>query len=473
VISKNYLVNVLRGLLFLIPPAYLIFVLWLQPADRLGVPSEPPWLGRLLYDDWDVAAMALRGVNAQMGRSAGRVDVPAYVSAADYEAGLHDRDRPYRSTYYLEYPHACLILFRLGYLWQSDLVPPPASVCDGAYHNIAVHAPQTDYDETLWRQFRRATQTYLVVFVFCQLALMSVLWIGYEPGDKPGPIWLCVLPAALYFALNRFDVVPALLTALSLRALGHKQYATAAAFLAAATAIKVYPVLLAPLVVRYLWDRREAPVRWAVAYAATLVLFLVPVVVFAGWESFWGPYQFQLNREPMGPTIYGSILPFSWSGNGIWPRMFRLGTVLLTVGLLLVSPIDRQETLLRRGAIALIAFVALPVFYSPQWIIWFLPLLVPLARTQRWLLVPLVALDLVTYLSFPAGWDGSLAELLFWLFPGLGATWTHERLMEILVGVLTGARFVILAVLLAVLAGPGIFGWFRAEIEPEPESVVA
>jgi hypothetical protein len=472
VISKDHLVNGLRGLLFLIPVAYLVLVLWLQPADRLGVPPEPPWLGRLLYDDWDVAAMALRGVNAQMGRSAGRVNVPA----EEYDVfltGLNDPQQPLRARYYLEYPHACLILFRLGYIWQPGFVQPPASVCDGDYHHIPVHVPQTDHEEALWREFRRATQTYLVVFVLCQLALMAVLWKGYEPGDKPGPIWLCVLPAALYFTLNRFDIVPALLCALSLLALGHKRFATSAALLAAATAIKVYPALLAPLVARYLWDRREAPVRWATAYAATLAIFLVPVLVFAGWESFWGPYQFQLNRGPEGPTIYGSILPLSWAGSGTWPKVFRLGTVLSTVGLLLVGPISNFDSLLRRGAIALIVFVTLPVFYSPQWIIWFLPLLVPLARTQRWLLVPVVALDLVTYLSFPATWDGNLTELLFWLFPELDATWTYGDLTGLLRGTLTVARFVLMGVLVIMLAAPELGGWLRAAKKLEPESAAA
>jgi hypothetical protein len=462
---KSYLATAVRGFPFLIPPAYLLIVLWLQPADHLGSPPKPPWLGRLLYDDYDVAAMALRGVNADMGRSAGRVDIPPHD--ANYEAGLNDPERPYRPTYYLEYPHACLILFRLGYVWQLDFVPPPASVCDGNYHDLVYHWPQTDYDERFWRQFRRATQTYLVVFVLCQLALMFVLWKGYEPGDKPGPIWLCVLPAALYFTLNRFDIVPALLTALSLLALGHKRFVTSAALLAAATAIKVYPVVLAPLVVSYLWDRREAYGRWvygrwATAYAGTLALFFLPVLVFSGWESFWGPYQFQLNRDPMGPTLYGSVLPYSWSGNEPLLKLFRLGTVLSTTAALMVGPFAGLESLLRRGAMALIVFVALPVFFSPQWVLWFLPLLVPLARGQRWLLAATVTLDLVTFLTFPLGWDGMLNSYLGWQDP--------ENASKVLQWAAT-TRFVILGVLLVMLARLEIRSWLSVREQPVPESV--
>ena len=45
----------------------------------MGPPDAAPWLHRSLYDDYDVTAMALRGLNAERGRKAG-----AAVSAADY-----------------------------------------------------------------------------------------------------------------------------------------------------------------------------------------------------------------------------------------------------------------------------------------------------------------------------------------------------------------------------------------------------
>jgi hypothetical protein len=456
VTRKDWLARILRWLPFAIAPAYLAVVLWFQPGEHVGLPREPAWLGRLLYDDGDMAAMALRGINAHLGRTPGQVATPAYVPPDEYRASLDNRERAYLPTYYLEYPHACLLLFQLGYVWQKDLEPPPASVCDGAYHNVSDHEPSSDYDGRLWRQFRLATQTYLFIFLACQLALMFVLRHGYEPGDGPGPIWLCVLPAALYFTLHRFDIVPALLTALSLLALGRQRVVSAAVFLAAATAIKVYPVLLAPLVVNYLWQRREA-VRWAAAYTATLTLFFVPVILFSGWEAFWGPYQVQLNRDPMGPTLYGAVLPFSWSGNEPGPKLFRLCTVLLTVALLTWSRIDSLESLLRRGAIAVIVFISVPVFYSPQWILWLLPLLVPLAHRQRWLLLSLVAFDLMTYLSFPIAWNESLPAYFGWL--PLSATIV--------------ARFVILGVVLVLLAWPEMRAWMSPSEQAKAASVAA
>jgi hypothetical protein len=468
----------LRCLPFLIGPAYLTFVLWFQPGDQLGVPEDPPWLGRLVYDDWDVAAMALRGVNAQLGRRAGRVDAPAEVSWSEYHSALAE-PHSFRPTYYLEYPHACLLLFRLGYVWQSDFEPPPASVCDGAYPQVAAFVPRDDHERQLWRQFRRATQTYLVFFIACQLALLFVLQKGYESADGPGPIWLCILPAAMYFTLNRFDILPALLTGLSLLALGRKWFISSAVLLAAATAIKVYPVLLVPLVARYLWDRREGsgtaaaalPARWLLVYGATIAAFFLPVILFSGWESFWGPYQFQLNREPMGPMLYGSVLPYSWATNDTG-KAFRMGAVLLTTLLLMLGRMDGLDGLLRRGAIALIVFISLPVFYSPQWIVWFLPFVVPLARGQRWLLLPWVVLDLITYLTFPVYFDGKLADYVQWINADIWAGWTIDDRNNLLGPILTTVRYICLTVLLLMLAWrefrPGVALGEGPEPEPAP-----
>src|SRR3954470_20493489 len=62
----------------LLPPFYLAVVLWLQPPDYMGPPDQAPWLARMLWDDFDDACMALRGLNAGLGRRAGRTELPPY-----------------------------------------------------------------------------------------------------------------------------------------------------------------------------------------------------------------------------------------------------------------------------------------------------------------------------------------------------------------------------------------------------------
>jgi hypothetical protein len=386
---------------FLVPPLYLALVLWLQPPDRL----TPGWSGpmfRAVYDDWDLTAMALRGLNASLGRTAGRADNPEQVPADDYARAL-DEPRPLQPRYYLEYPHAALLLFRVPY-WIEPVTDVPAAGLDGGYGNIVEHTPRNDAERRLWRQFRRVIQTYLVMMCVATLLLLAVVRAGYEPGaEVSGPLVLMVLPAAVYFSLNRFDVVLALLTALGFACLGRRRYLLSGLLFGTATAIKVYPALLVPLVLRFLWPSRRDALAWLAAYGAAVAACFLPPLVLSGWQAVWEPFRFQLTRPPMGMMAYGHFLPQRLEENDLLGRSFRLGTVVLAVLLLAWRRPPDLSGLLRRGAIALIVFISVPVFYSPQWILWLLPLLVPLVMRQWALAVPIVALDLVTWGTFPLG----------------------------------------------------------------------
>jgi hypothetical protein len=172
--------------------------------------------------------------------------------------------------------------------------------------------------------------------------------------------------------------------------------------------VKVYPVLFAPLVVRYLWDDRRLAIRFCVAYAATCSLALTPLLAGADWQAVWGPYKFQLTREPEhGLTIYGCVLPVDLA-HGALGALFRLTCLAGIMALSLATPIRDLNSLLRRCAAVLMIFVSLAIFYSPQWILWFAPLLLPLLRRQHRLGWSIAALDLFNYATFP---------FWFWVFP--------------------------------------------------------
>ncbi len=426
-----------------VPFAYLVVIFQLQPPDHLGYSSDKaPCLGRLVYDDFDVAAYAVRGLNAHAGHIPGLKCEPA----DDLDDALADPDWPSHDHYYLEYPSAALLFFRLGWDWQPDPPIPPA-VHDARYHHVVIHIPRDDAERRVWTGFRRATQTYLLLAAVCCAALMIVLLIGYEPGGTlAGGAFLLVLPAALYFGLNRFDVLPALLTALSLAGLGRRWVIASAVLLAAAMMLKVYPALLAPLLLRFLWPDRRAALVWATAFAATAAAFVLPPLLLWGWEPMWAPYRYQLSRDPSPATLYGLLLPPALGHGDRIGTVFRLGTLALATILLLRGRPADMTAVLRRGTLLLIVFVTLPVFYSPQWILWLVPLLAPLVRRLRGLLGLALALDLVTYLTFPgmmgvfddSPYLGSLKEPLW--------HWHH-----ILLGALTFVRFGALGLLALAL----------------------
>jgi hypothetical protein len=435
--------------LLAVPPLYLAVILWLQPADHFGLyPDTAPWLGRLVYDDYDVAAYALPGLNARQGRTAGLPEEDWFPGPEEFARALDDPERPLQERYHLEYPHAALLLFRLGWVWQPE-PQAPAAAHDAGYHVIARHVPRNEAEQRLWRQFRRAAQTYLFLMAGAYAALMAVLRTGYEPGGGlAGPAALLLLPAALYFGVNRFDVVPALLTASSLACLGRQRPLASAVLLGAATMVKVYPVLLAPLVFRFLWPQRRAALGWLAAYGLTAAAFLLPPLLLSGWETVWAPYRFQLARRPFPPTAYGYVLPQSLQENDWLGQGFRAGSLLLVLLLLLWRRPADLAGLLRRGALILILFVTLPVFYSPQWVVWLMPMLVPLAGRSRAVLALTVVLDVVTYLTFPV-----IMELPGEDWPFLGDL--RPRLLAVqpvLLGVVVYGRFLALAAMAGALA---------------------
>jgi hypothetical protein len=210
----------------------------------------------------------------------------------------------------------------------------------------------------------------------------------------------------MYFALMRFDVLPALLVAASLFLLGRRWLVASAILLGVGTMVKVYPLFLAPLIFRYLYVERRSALTWMATYLATLVaVFLVTAALF-DWPLAVLPYQIQLARGlESSMTLYGYVLPIELGASTWLGRSFRLGSVALVIlAMVWHKPADLADVL-RRAVTVLLIFLAVQVFYSPQWLLWLLPMLAPLARWNRPLLYWAIALDLVTYLSFPIGAD--------------------------------------------------------------------
>lgn len=427
---------------FAAPVLYLGLIFWLQPPDELGDPKVAPWLGRLLYDDYDWTAVALRGLNARAGRSPGRIDDPCDdpLSKEPLYESLK-QERPLRSQYFLEYPHTAVWLFELGQYFSS--LPSAGispAILDACHNRVVEFEPESPTEQSLWQGFRRAIRVYEVMTIASLMGLMVVIRLGYHPDWNTGSIGYLILPAVLYFTLNRFDIWPALLTAGGLACLGRDRFAASGILLGAAAMVKVFPILLAPLVFAYLWRRGRGVRVWSIALASTvLVLFLLPLVRY-GWQATWAPYQYQLTRPLEGYTLYGLFLPEAMSQSGPPWNIIRLAILGITLGVLLLRPPSSLIGLLRRGAMVLIVFLSLQLFYSPQWIIWLIPLLVPLVGVQRFVGPLLIGLDAITYLTFPVVYDR------------IGPLGTNDQLHHWMVVGGICARGAVLAILIVVLA---------------------
>lgn len=366
-------------------------------AARPEVPKAVKWL---IYDESDLTALALRGANAADGRLPGRVDEPAWLEPLELAAKLDGPSPTVSDRFYLEYPTLSLLLFRLGFSGAPGL--PPA-VADSPQYAVAYHIPRTDTERRVWGTLADAVRVYVVGMAMGLMALVVVVGRGYTPGQGTNrAVWLLALPGTVFFALNRFDVWPALTTAVAFACLGRGKREWAGVWFGVGVLLKVYPVLFVPVVWRYLGPVRG--VRFVGAFVGTLVVGFGVSAAVMDWTATLAPIQVQFARplETTSWTFYGRLLPLDL---GHW-KEGRLGILVLAeLVVLALKPVD-LDGVLRRCAAVLIVFVALAVFWSPQWMLWFLPLVVPLVPRSRWAYTSaVVALDLLNYYTFP---------ILFW-----------------------------------------------------------
>jgi uncharacterized membrane protein len=233
--------------------------------------------------------------------------------------------------------------------------------------------------------------------------------------------------------IYRYDLWPAALTVAGLAAILAGRNRLGFGTLGLGVAAKLFPGVLIPPAVAYVWrtrGRREALVCLACA-AAVVAVFVVPFLAVAP-HGVWSSIQRQASRplqiESLGSAVLlaahqlGSYEPTMITSHGsqnlTGSLPHHLGTaesVLLAVTLLgiwiaaALGP-ARPDRLVRYSAAAVTAFIAFDKVLSPQFMIWLLPL-VPLVRGRRGLVASaLLALALLlTQLWFPIRyWDLAL-----------------------------------------------------------------
>jgi uncharacterized membrane protein len=223
----------------------------------------------------------------------------------------------------------------------------------------------------------------------------------------------------------RYDLWPALLAASGLAAIlgGRRRLGFAA--LGVGIATKVFPGVLVPPAVAYVWrsrGRREALVCLACA-AMTLAVVVVPFLVVAP-HGLWVSVERQVSRPLQIESLGSGFLLAAHQIGGLHLTMVTshgsqnlagslphaLGvaqSVLLPLVLLYIWAAAAHgpaspERLVRYSAASVTAFVAFDKVLSPQFMIWLLPL-VPLVRGRRGLVASaLLGLALtLTQLWFP------------------------------------------------------------------------
>ncbi|HET7573076.1 MAG TPA: glycosyltransferase 87 family protein [Gaiellaceae bacterium] len=204
-------------------------------------------------------------------------------------------------------------------------------------------------------------------------------------------------------ALSRYDYLPALVAAAAVAALLSGRGVLSCALVAAGMAIKVWPGVLAPFALFELWRRRgpRGVVEGLGAGVLVLAAGFAPYAALGGHGLDWAlvrqserPLQveslgggFVLAAEKLGDGL-GRVVNSHGSDNvvGAWPdhvaTLSTIATVLAILGIyaLYLRGRPSAERLVAACAAAVTAYVAFTKVFSPQYLVWLVPLVPLLGR---------------------------------------------------------------------------------------------
>jgi uncharacterized membrane protein len=304
-------------------------------------------------------------------RAARYRDVHLYQGFAH---AVFDGRVPYRD-FFMEYPPGALAVFL-----------PPAIAGD-AHYNAA----------------------FKVLMALCGVGtIFLVALILARLGVSAARLWTAVMLLALApialgpISLNTYDAWPALLTVATLFLLVAGAPIVALGLLGVAFAAKVYPVVLLPPVLIFVWLNvgRRAVLQGAAAFAAAAAVIAVPFLALAPHglaESFRAQAARGLQLESLGGSllavadrlglydatvVHRTAPAISYEVVGALPdalavvsSVAQIAAVLLVTALYLRAR-DGSWLLAVSFAAAIAGFLAFTRFFSPQYLVWLVPFVV-------------------------------------------------------------------------------------------------
>jgi hypothetical protein len=337
------------------------------------------------------------------------VDTPVYQ---EYGEAMAAGEVPYRD-FDLEYPPGALPVFWLPTLGPAD-----------HYESI--------FEALMWT----------CAAALLALAVFGVATLGGSPARLLAvAVGIGLFPLALgTVVLTRYDLWPAALTAAALAAVLAGRERLGLVVLGIAVAAKIYPLVLLPPLLVYVWrtrGRREAAIGLG-AFAAALAVVVLPFAVIAP-DGLVDSVERQLGRplqiESLGASfllaanqlgLYDAEVVSSYgSQNLAGPLPDALATVqtvlqaaaLLAVWILFGRGPAMPARLILACAASVVAFVAFGKVLSPQFLIWLVPLVALVAGRVGMAAGAFLGSALVTtHLWFPTRyWDLVGLEPVGWL----------------------------------------------------------
>jgi hypothetical protein len=347
------------------------------------------------------------------------LDLPIYEEDATIMLAGH---LPYRDMA-IEYPPGALPMFLLPAFMFGDA-------------RDAHWSPPNDHG----RRYHRAFDSLIVLLTAAMVAFTALSVAALRRSTRESVVAISVVASAPlligHVFVERFDALPAALTAAALAAALRGHHRLGGAALGLGFGVKVYPVLLVPVLV--IVAARHRGLREGLATAAAAVgaaaLVFLPFVITA-WSGTRQMLRNQLGGGLQVETLMSSVIVMTrhltdWLGLRtseltVRPEAHGLGRDVLagagidatktTLNVLLVialcalwvalarSTNDPCEDLVRYSAMSVAIALVLGTVLSAQYITWLLPL-VPLVAWRRGLVATLmfVVAAALTHAWFPS-----------------------------------------------------------------------
>jgi uncharacterized membrane protein len=247
---------------------------------------------------------------------------------------------------------------------------------------------------------------FKALMALCGVAtLVAIGLLLVRLGASNARIWASTLLFALSpialgpISLNTYDAWPALLTVAALGVLLAGGTVGAFALLGIAFAAKVYPVVLLPPAVAFVWrtSGRDRTVRALTAFSGTAALLVLPFLALAP-HGLAESFRAQAGRSLQVESLAGSLLAvadrlglygatvvhrtghaISYDLVGSLPDTLAVlssvaqGLVVVAVLLLYLRGPDDARRLTAAFAAAVVGFLAFTRFFSPQYLVWLVP----------------------------------------------------------------------------------------------------
>jgi hypothetical protein len=223
---------------------------------------------------------------------------------------------------------------------------------------------------------------------------------------------LLFLPGPLYYIFNRFDILPAFFCLLALYFVKRQNWLVAAFLLAVAAMTKWYALLLMPSLLAYAWQvDGKIPWKPALAFALTVVLIALPTYLAGGLDALLLPYTFHFNRASEPASLPGVLMSVFDPLN---EKPFATVFLVLQMAASILSfffSVRSFERLTTWWLLVAGGFVLFSRIYSPQWILWALPMLLLLVE-GAFDIGLIVLYGILAYIGFPLAYDGMPSALL-------------------------------------------------------------